>query len=68
MQRIKHQAIRNKINASDPAQVRAVTRRLGVSAEALNAVVNRVGNSLAAVTKEVELQRAARQTPLVPPL
>src|ERR1700761_1415985 len=63
MQRIKHQAIRNKINASDPAQVRAVTRRLGVSAEALNAVVNRVGNSLAAVTKEVELQRAARQTP-----
>ena len=66
MQRIRHQAIRNKINASDPAQVRALTRRLGVSADALQAIVSRVGNSVATVTKEVELQRAARQTP--PPL
>ncbi len=66
MQRIRHQAIRNKINASDPAQVRALTRRLGVSADALQAIVSRVGNSVAAVTKEVE-QRATRQTP-APPL
>jgi Protein of unknown function (DUF3606) len=68
MQRIKHPPIRNKINPSDPAQVRALTRRLGVSAEALNAVVDRMGNSVATVTKEVELQRAARHTPPLPPL
>jgi hypothetical protein len=61
MQRVRHQAIRNKINASDPAQVRALTRRLGVSADALQAIVSRVGNSVAAVTKEVA-QRAARPT------
>ena len=68
MQRIRHQSIRNKIDPSDPAQVRALTRRLGVSADALRAVVNRMGNSVATVTKEVELQRAGRQTPTLPPL
>jgi hypothetical protein len=68
MQRIRRPLIRNKINPSDPAQVRALTRRLGVSADALHAVVSRMGNSVAAVTKEVELQRAARQTTPLPPL
>jgi Protein of unknown function (DUF3606) len=68
MQRIRRPPIRNKINPSDPAQVRALTRRLGVSADALHAVVNRMGNSVATVTKEVELQRAARQTPPLPPI
>ena len=68
MQRIRHPAIRNKINASDPTQMRALTRRLGVSEDALRAIVNRVGNSVATVTKEVELQRATRHVPLAPPL
>jgi hypothetical protein len=67
MQRIRRPPIRNKIDPADPAQIRAWTRRLGVSADALQAVVDRMGNSIAAVTKEVELQRAARgATP--PPL
>jgi hypothetical protein len=61
MRRIRHPPIRNKINLADPAQVRAWTRRLGVSADALKAVVDKVGNSIAAVTKEVELQRASQQ-------
>ena len=67
MQRIRRPPIRNKIDPADPAQIRPWTRRLGVSADALQAVVDRMGNSIAAVTKEVELQRAARgATP--PPL
>jgi hypothetical protein len=67
MQRIRRPPIRNKIDPADPAQIRAWTRRLGVSADALQAVVDRMGNSIAAVTKEVELQRAARGAP-PPPL
>ena len=63
MQRIRRPPIRNKINPSDPAQVRAWTRRLGVSADTLQAVVSRMGNSVATVTKEVELQRAAKTPP-----
>ena len=59
MHRIKHPPIRNKINLEDPTQLRAWTRRLDVSAESLKAVVDKVGNSVAAVTKEVELQRAS---------
>jgi hypothetical protein len=67
MQRVKHPPVRNKINLADPAQVRAWTRRLGVSVEVLTAVVDRVGNSVAAVTKEVELQRATRPASPLPP-
>jgi hypothetical protein len=61
MHRIKHPPIRNKINLADPAQLRAWTRRLDISADALKAVVDKVGNSVAAATKEVELQRASHQ-------
>jgi Protein of unknown function (DUF3606) len=59
MHRIKHQPLRNKINLAEPTQVRAWTRRLGISADSLKAFVDKVGNSIAAVTKEVELQRAS---------
>jgi hypothetical protein len=61
MQRIKHPPLRNKIDLAEPTQLRAWTRRLGMSADALKAVVDKVGNSVAAVTKEVELQRASHQ-------
>ena len=61
MQRIKHPPIRNKINLADPAQVRAWTRRLRISANVLKSAVGKVGNSVAAVTKEIELQRGSRQ-------
>jgi hypothetical protein len=67
MQRIKHPPIRNKIDLADPAQVRAWTRRLNISADGLKAIVGKAGNSVAAVAKEVELQRAAQRTSLVPP-
>jgi hypothetical protein len=58
MHRVKHPPLRNKIDLADPAQLRAWTRRLGISVDSLKSVVDKVGNSVAAVTKEVELQRA----------
>ena len=61
MHRIKHPPLRNKINLADLAQVRAWARRLGVSADGLKPVVEKVGNSIAAVTKKIELQRASCQ-------
>jgi hypothetical protein len=61
MQRIKHPTIRNKINLADPAQVRVWTRRLRISADALKSVIGKVGNSVTAVTKEIELQRVSHQ-------
>jgi hypothetical protein len=68
MQRIKHPPLRNKIDLADPAQSRAWTRRLHVSGDELEAIVEKVGNSVAAVTKEVELQRLSRQPCPVPPI
>jgi hypothetical protein len=61
MQRAKHPPIRNKINLTDPAQFRAWTRRLKLSADELKAIVEKVGDSAAAVTKEIDLQRQSRQ-------
>ena len=61
MQRIKHPPIRNKIDMADPAQLRAWTRRLHVPPDELKVIVEKVGNSVAAVSKEVELQRLSNQ-------
>jgi hypothetical protein len=66
MHRVKHPPARNKIDLADPAQVRAWARRLAVSADGLKAVVGKVGNSIAVVTKEVELQRATRRASAEP--
>ena len=68
MQRIKHPPIRNKIDVADPAQLRAWTRRLRVPADELKVIVEKVGHSVAAVSKEVELQRLSRQPCPVPPI
>ena len=72
MQRIKHPPLRNKIDLADQAQSRAWTRRLRVSADELKAIVEKVGNSVAAVTREVELLRLSRQprpaTPIASPV
>lgn len=68
MQRVKHPPIRNKINTTDPAQLRAWSRRLRVPADDLKAIVDKVGNSVAVVSKEVDLQRLSRQPCPVPPI
>jgi predicted nucleic acid-binding Zn ribbon protein len=68
MQRAKHPPIRNKIDFANAPQVRALTRRLRLQADELKAIVEKVGNSVAAVTKEVELRRMSRQPCPVPPV
>jgi hypothetical protein len=66
MQRVKHPPVRNKINLKDPAQLRVWTRRLGVTTDVLRAAVDKVGNSIVAVTKEVELQQRVAAPVAVP--
>ena len=61
MRRAKPQPVRNKIDLSDPAQIRAWTRRLGITPDDLRRMVGKVGNSIAAVSKEVDLQRTPRR-------
>jgi uncharacterized protein DUF3606 len=68
MQRIKHSPIRNKIDFANPSQVRALSRRLRVPADELKAVVEKVGNSVSAVSKELELRRTPQQPCAVPPI
>ena len=68
MQRTKHPSIRNKIDFADPSQVRALSRRLRVRADELKAIVEKVGNSVAAVSKEVELRRTPQQPAAAPPV
>ena len=59
----KHPPIRNLIDLSDPRQVRTLKRRLGVSAADLRRIIEKAGNSIAAITKEVELEKAAGANP-----
>jgi hypothetical protein len=61
----KHPPIRNKIDLSDPGQVRAWKRRLGLSTSDLQRIVEKVGNSISAVIKEIELERMPTETPPV---
>ena len=65
MRRVRHPTLRNKIKLADPVQVHAWTRRLDVSMDALKAVVDKVGNSVAAVTKEVDSQRVRHEASAV---
>lgn len=53
----KHPPIRNLIDLSDPRQVRTLKRRLGVSGADLRRIIEKAGTSIAAITKEVELEK-----------
>jgi hypothetical protein len=64
MRRPKVQPTRNKLDMTDHVQVRIVTKRLKLSETELTNMVGRIGNSITALAKEVERQRAAK---LVPP-
>jgi hypothetical protein len=66
MRRAKPQPVRNKIDLADPAQIRAWTRRLGVTADDLQCVAGKVGNSIAAVSKEIDLRKAPVPKPSLP--
>ena len=65
MRRAKPRPIRNKIDLADPAQIRAWTRRLGM-ADDLQRVAGKVGNSIAAVSKEIDLRKAPAPRPSSP--
>lgn len=58
MRRSKPQPIRNKLDLSDRTQVRLLRKRLRLSDSELTEIVGRIGNSLAAISKEVAVQRA----------
>jgi hypothetical protein len=58
----KHPVIRNKVDLTDPNQVRSWKRRLGVSIEDLQWIVEKVGDSISTVTKEIELERTPADT------
>jgi hypothetical protein len=46
---------------SDPSQRKAWAKRLEISLEKLEAAISKVGNSVSAVTKEIEIQKSAAQ-------
>ncbi|MGC2776586.1 MAG: DUF3606 domain-containing protein [Bradyrhizobium sp.] len=60
MRRAKIQPTRNKLDMTDQAQVRVVTKRLKLSPAELAEMVGRIGNSITALNKEVTQQRAAK--------
>ena len=63
MRRAKSLPARNKINLTDPTQIRVWTRRLGTTADDLRRVVGKVGNSIAGVSKEIRVRKAVPGTP-----
>jgi hypothetical protein len=63
MRRAKPLPARNKIDLADPTQIRVWTRRLGITTDDLQRVVRKVGNSIASVSKEIQLRKAAPPTP-----
>ena len=52
--------IRSTLDLSDRKQVKSVRKHLGLTAAELVRVIEKTGNSLAAIQKEVELERANR--------
>ncbi|WP_445217036.1 DUF3606 domain-containing protein [Bradyrhizobium sp. Pa8] len=58
MRRSKPQAFRNKLDLSDRTQVRILKKRLRVTDAELGEIVGGIGNSIAAISKEVANQKA----------
>ena len=63
MRRSKPQPIRNKLDLTDRAQLRLIKKRLRLSDKELMAIVNRIGDSLSAISKEAALQRTTALQP-----
>jgi hypothetical protein len=66
MRHARPQPIRNKIDLADTSQIRILRRRLGISDDDLQRLVERVGNSIAVVCKEIEPQKAIPVTEPTP--
>jgi hypothetical protein len=54
MRHAKPKPIRNKIDLADPNQIRGLKKQLHISADDLRLAVGTVGNSIAAVSKELQ--------------
>jgi hypothetical protein len=63
MHRSRPQPIRNMLDLADTRQVRSLKKRLRLSEDQLNEIVGRIGNSIAAISKEVAMQKARRLRP-----
>ncbi len=59
----KPRVLRTKLDLADERQVRLIRKRLGVSDTDLARIVAKIGNSLAAISKEVQLERLAQGEP-----
>jgi hypothetical protein len=69
MRHVKPQPVRNKIDLADPSQVRGLKKQLHTSAGDLQRAVCTVGNSIAAVSKELQKTNPATealQDPIAP--
>jgi hypothetical protein len=67
---VKPQPVRNKIDLADASQVRGLKKQLHISADDLQRAVGTVGNSIAAVSKELLKTNpvtGAQQGPINPP-
>lgn len=53
--------IRTTLNLANAEQVKSVRRRLRISGTDLIRIVDKIGNSLAAIEKEVEFEKLAVQ-------
>jgi len=60
MQSEKAPVIRNKVDLLDAGQVRILKKRLGISEEDLRRIVEKVGDSIASISKEVEFEKNAK--------
>ena len=60
MQSEKAPAIRNKVDMLDAGQVRILKKRLGISEEDLIRIVEKVGDSIATISKEVEFEKTTK--------
>ena len=58
MQRKKSRPIRNQLDLTDQTQVRQLKKRLRLSEAELARIVDKAGNSIAAIAKEAALRRA----------
>ena len=51
----KPRPLRNKVDVEDPAQLKIITKRLGISQPELLRLCEKSGDSIAGITKEVQL-------------
>jgi len=60
MRRTSYRQFRNRVDMADRVQVRVIKRRLRLSEPELNRLVDRVGSSIAAISKEAALRKAVQ--------